>query len=332
MPSAPSPFRQKLFRYVLTRARAVVVLVAVFAVVGWTGSWHWIPELFSHFFLQYALALILATVLLWRDGIWTLAALAVLGIIGYAIAPWSGESAPEWADAARLRILQFNAASQNAPMLEWLAQHGKEVDIVLVLEAGAKFRAEAQTLADEFPYHLEQLDDSPFSIALMSRHPFQNAETLEVIGLDFPALQADFVLEGRVVRLIGIHPPPPITAGLAELRNRFMTTLAERLTHERASGQETLVLGDFNSTVWSPHLRDFMAQTGLFDAQRGQGAPGTWPAAAARVSGLFGIPIDMTLVSNGVVVIERRIGPDWGSDHLPVYTEIALKTNESSGN
>lgn len=32
----------------------------------------------------------------------------------------------------------------------------------------------------------------------------------------------------------------------------------------------------------------------------------------------------MTLISNGIAVPQRRIGPDWGSDHLPVLTEIAL--------
>lgn len=330
------PFRQNLLRFAVLRARSLAVFIAVFVIAGWTGSWHRLPELFSHFFLQYVLVLVPATVLLFlgRDGIWRWVALAMLGATGCAIAPFwlPAEPAPVRPESERLRILQFNTASRNLPLVEWLAEHRKEVDVVLVLEAGAKFRAEMQALADEFPYHLEQLDDSPFSIALMSRHPLLDARVLEITAPYFPALQADILLNGTVVRLIGIHPPPPVSADLAEHRNQFMTILADRLHDEHAPGRETIIFGDFNSTVWSPHLRDFMARTGLSDAQRGQGAPGTWPAVTARHSGLFGIPIDTMLVSEGLAVTKRRIGPDLGSDHLPVWTEIAFRANRPSGN
>jgi endonuclease/exonuclease/phosphatase (EEP) superfamily protein YafD len=184
-------------------------------------------------------------------------------------------------------------------------------------------RGLTRTLAGEFPHRLERLDDSPFGIAMISRHPLREARVLEIAGPEFPALQADVVMDDVIVRLIGIHPPPPIGADLARQRNRSMSALAARLGDERAPGRETLVFGDFNSTVWSPHLRDFMIRADLSDAQRGQGAPGTWPTVTARYSGLLGIPIAMALVSHGIVVTKRRIGPDLGSDHLPVVTEIA---------
>jgi endonuclease/exonuclease/phosphatase (EEP) superfamily protein YafD len=107
----------------------------------------------------------------------------------------------------------------------------------------------------------------------MSRHPLLDARVLTVASPDFPALQADIALDGGALRLIGIHPPPPVNHDLAQGRDRFMRELAVKLDQERAPGRETLVFGDFNSTVWSPRLRDFQARTGLSDAQRGQGAP-----------------------------------------------------------
>jgi endonuclease/exonuclease/phosphatase (EEP) superfamily protein YafD len=322
-----SRFRHRLLPYAVRRVRGGIVLVAVLALAGWTGSWHWIPELFSHFFLQYALVLVLLAALscLMRDGLWRWAALAALALAGCAVAPfWLPVEEAAQPLGMRLRLLQFNAAHHTEALTRWLAAHRQEVDVVLVLEAGPAFEADMQKLSGDFPYRIAQLDDSPFGIALLSRYPLHEARVLEIAGPDFPALQSDVTMNGGVVRLIGIHPPPPISDDLAQWRNRFMEALATRLDETRAPGRETLVFGDFNSTVWSPRLRDFMARTGLSDAQRGQGAPGTWPAIAARHSGLFGIPMDMTLVSGGIAVLKRRIGPDWGSDHLPALTEVAM--------
>jgi endonuclease/exonuclease/phosphatase (EEP) superfamily protein YafD len=36
----------------------------------------------------------------------------------------------------------------------------------------------------------------------------------------------------------------------------------------------------------------------------------------------FALPIDHTLVSPGVRVVQREVGPDLGSDHRPVTTTI----------
>ncbi|GHT82264.1 hypothetical protein AGMMS49543_06730 [Betaproteobacteria bacterium] len=326
MNSAVLSSGQRFFRRVLGYARDGLVFIAIFALLGWTGSWHRIPELFAHFFLQYALALVcLGTLLLLgRDRKWFMIALVMLTLTGYAIAPFwmPADSTPASAHPARLSVLQFNVALQPEPLLRWLSAHRGEADVVLVLEMSLLSAAETKILADEFPYRIDKIDESPFSIALLSRYPLHEPQVLDLIGPTFPALQADIVTSGGTLRLVGIHPPPPIDAELAEWRNRFMTALASRLVEDSAPGRATLVFGDFNSTRWSPHLRDFMARTALSDAHRGQGAPGTWPAVTARYSGLLGIPMDMMLISPGVTVLSRHIGPDLGSDHLPVLTEI----------
>ncbi|MDR1934275.1 MAG: endonuclease/exonuclease/phosphatase family protein [Candidatus Accumulibacter sp.] len=315
-------------RRVSGHARDGVIFTALFALAGWTGSWHRIAELFAHFFLQYVLALVPLTALLFLDrrGNWRWAALALLALLGCAIASFwlPVNAAPATAQATRLRLLQFNAALQTEGLARWLTGHHEEVDVILVLEAAPDLEESTKALAAEFPYRLSQIDGSPFGIALMSRHPLHDPRVLDDDTPAFPALQADIVTRGGTLRLIGIHPPPPIDDDLARWRNHFMTTLATRLGEEREAERATLVFGDFNSTVWSPHLRDFMTRTGLSDAQRGQGAVGTWPAFAARHSGLLGIPMDMMLISPGITVTQRRIGPDLGSDHLPVLTEIVF--------
>ncbi len=39
---------------------------------------------------------------------------------------------------------------------------------------------------------------------------------------------------------------------------------------------------------------------------------------------LWGIAIDHTLVTPGARIVQREVGPDLGSDHLPVRTRVAI--------
>ena len=60
--------------------------------------------------------------------------------------------------------------------------------------------------------------------------------------------------------------------------------------------------------------------TGLCDTRAGFGYQGSFPASSA----ILRIPIDHVLVSCEVGVRARRIGPDVGSDHLPVIVDLAF--------
>ena len=317
-------WRARLTQYLVRRAQVTPVLIIVCAALGWTGDWHWLPELFSHFFLQYLLLLFPITLLLFwsRAGHWRWAALAALVWVGHAVAPlWLPAPAllTHPADRLPVTLVQFNAAQRTESFTHWLIEHRKSVDIVLVLEADPAFSSTMIALAEDFPHHIERLDDSPFSIALLSRYPLSAAETLEIAGADFPALKADVMTPGGPLRVIGIHPPPPLGDELSIWRNRFIQKLTGLV---RPHPMPTLVFGDFNAAVWSPHLRVFMAETGLADAQNGHGALGTWPAWSARCSGFLGIPIDAMLISPKIRVLERHALPSQGSDHLPVLTRI----------
>jgi endonuclease/exonuclease/phosphatase (EEP) superfamily protein YafD len=312
------------FRHALARrARHGLCLTAGAALLGWTGSWHWVPELFSHFFIQYALLSLILTLLLFGDraGHWRWAALAVCALLGYLMLLFwlpVDDALQTKALTTRIRILQFNAARNTEPLMHWLTQHRQEVDVVLVQETGPDFAAGMVALEEEFPYRLAQLE-SAFGIALLSRYPLHEAKTLELIDLDFPALDAYIIAPSGPLRLVGVHPPPPVSEELARWRNRYMKKLVPLIENT----QPVLVLGDFNSTVWSPNLREFMEKTQLRDAQQGFGPLASWPAVTARYTGILGIPIDLMLVSDTVRVEERRAMPPLGSDHLPVLTHIA---------
>ena len=303
-----------------------MVLTAGSALVGYTGSWHWLAELLSHFFIQYWAASLLAViVLLWAgDRRWGAASAALLCVLSFALTPYYLRAGTVEASASNttLRVFQFNAAQNPARVFDWLEQHAGQVDVVILLEASPAFQSGIDRVQTHFPYTLTQLRDGPFGIALLSKYPLAGAETLDLIGESFPVPAAKVTVPGWAapLQVYAIHPPPPVSGELAGLRNQYMKKLA---TMTAANGSApTIVAGDLNTTPWSPWFRDFMRTSKLRDSQHGLGLLTTWPAATARYSSLLGIPIDVCLHSGTLQAATRALGPELDSDHLAVITEL----------
>jgi endonuclease/exonuclease/phosphatase (EEP) superfamily protein YafD len=81
-----------------------------------------------------------------------------------------------------------------------------------------------------------------------------------------------------------------------------------------------VLLGDLNTTSWSPGFQECLQISRLRDSRRGFGVHPTWPARQA----VLRITIDHCLVSDGIVVEDHHVGPDVGSDHLPVLIKCRV--------
>jgi endonuclease/exonuclease/phosphatase (EEP) superfamily protein YafD len=68
-----------------------------------------------------------------------------------------------------------------------------------------------------------------------------------------------------------------------------------------------------------------MRQTGLKNSRRGFGILPTWPTFLPLLS----IPIDHFLLSPEFAVLKTGQGPNIGSDHVPLITELMLQTPRS---
>lgn len=131
-----------------------------------------------------------------------------------------------------------------------------------------------------------------------------------------PMVVAGFEHEGCAISLIAAHTYPPITP--ERIRDRQLAALA---TFAATTPASAIVAGDLNITSWSPVFRQLLGGSGLTDSRRGFGIQGTWPSgwpASMR------LPIDHILVSRDIVAVHREVGPDIGSDHRPIFAELAL--------
>jgi endonuclease/exonuclease/phosphatase (EEP) superfamily protein YafD len=86
------------------------------------------------------------------------------------------------------------------------------------------------------------------------------------------------------------------------------------------SDPPALVMGDLNATPWSRPFAELRAHGGLCDSRAGFGVQPSFPSASAALR----IPIDHLLASCSIGVRDRRIGPDVGSDHLPVILDLVV--------
>jgi endonuclease/exonuclease/phosphatase (EEP) superfamily protein YafD len=127
-----------------------------------------------------------------------------------------------------------------------------------------------------------------------------------------PVLCVPIRYAGRETRLWLVHPPNPLFEG--EVTNQDLLALGARIGEWRGS---QIVFGDLNRTDASPFFEDFRRATGLRDTRYGFGIQPSWPAWSP-----YRIAIDHAFLSADLAVVNRRLGPSIGSDHLPLLLDV----------
>jgi endonuclease/exonuclease/phosphatase (EEP) superfamily protein YafD len=202
-----------------------------------------------------------------------------------------------------------NLHSRNTQALAtWLAQ--EKPDVVVLLEVSPAHAQGLRTLRD-YPFQHIVAQDSPFGIAVLSRHPLQQIEVIED-AQGIAHIEAQLQWHGQPIGIIALHPMPPLSPQYHSVRNVKLAALAKRAT---ASAIPTVLAGDLNATPWSSAFSG-LAQLGL---RRASGFTATWPAV---LQGVLGPPNDQVLVTQHWAVVARQVGPLLGSDHLPVLVRL----------
>ncbi len=120
--------------------------------------------------------------------------------------------------------------------------------------------------------------------------------------------------------MIAAHPLTPTTKSGFQQRNAQLEAMGRYVSR---LPKPVLVIGDLNITMWSPFYQRFVGTAGLDNARSGFGILPTWPTFFP----LLYIPIDHCLISPEIQVLKIRTGPDVGSDHLPLVTDLVIPQN-----
>jgi endonuclease/exonuclease/phosphatase (EEP) superfamily protein YafD len=298
---------------------------AMTVLLGELGRFHWRFELLSHFAVQYAAALAIGFVyfLLRRRMLWLAIAGIALLLPAWRIAPYVAPSMTLAPSGSGLRVMTINVHASNDRYDAVRAEIERlDPDIIFLPENTDRWAAGLRPLQARYPYVIDYSSTSVFSLFLFSRVPLSDSAIFRLPEQDgFPAISARVCRAGvdgttRCIRLIGIHPPPPLTAAWAAKRNAVFQAIPEVVVASDAD--RTILLGDFNCTPWSPALRDLVAATGLRDSAYGFGPQPTWFSRWLPL----GIKIDHILIGSGITATSHVVGRDVGSDHYPVVADV----------
>jgi endonuclease/exonuclease/phosphatase (EEP) superfamily protein YafD len=309
------------------RFSLLAVLLLGATVFSMLATKYWLFELFSHFTPHYAVAALLVALALALLGAWRWMAFAV------ALALWNGYpvaqalmrgSAPPAKTARSFTVFHFNVGlhhEQPSRIVSYLQRRAKEIDVVVLIEVTNDFDAALEDLKELFPYQVRHLEDSPFGIALASKQPLDFGAVAFIPSEQFPHVEATIKLPGRAtpLALYAIHAPPPISAEFAQARNAKFEHVARLAAAQPAA--TPVVVGDFNVTPWSPYFKRFIGSSGLAEVRTPRHFDHTWPVAFNNAT--LGLAIDHSFAHPSLRVVKRTIGPDLGSDHMPVTVTLA---------
>ncbi|MBU1815781.1 MAG: endonuclease/exonuclease/phosphatase family protein [Gammaproteobacteria bacterium] len=281
----------------------------------------WLVELAAHWQWAYTVVGALALgVLVWgRRSRWLLLAALVLG--GSFL--WQPATLPSSAEpVASARVLTVGTANLNlattdfAPLVLWLAS-ADAPDVVMLQEFTGRAQsalASHPEVAARYPHRLQVPQPDPFGLAVLSRHPLTNLQTLQPQNEhDTLRLRATLAWQGTAVHLSALHPMPPLNAAYAQARDR---ALVQEALHIQQTGGLGVMAGDLNITPWTRGLFAIDAHM-----RRANGLAPSWPNAWGGWSVL---PLDHVLASPGWQVVGSHAGPDLGSDHRPVVVQLAV--------
>jgi endonuclease/exonuclease/phosphatase (EEP) superfamily protein YafD len=301
-------------------------LLDVIIVMGLSASWlgllgglHWALDLLSHFRWQYLLVSVLAVAwTFWRRRRLALAvSLMTLALNGWLIGGLMMDS--QGVDANnqhRLRVVSVNVLASN-PKKEQVLKYLREADadVIILIEMDDEWTRQMEPLRDSHPHGAVQAEGGNSGLALFSRLPLQSVRLMELGERGRKAVEARLRHEGGEAVVVGVHPVPPIGPSRTADRDRYLSDVA---AHVAAVNSPALVIGDVNATPWSAGVR-LLTKDGRLRL-----APGSWkPTWQAR--NIFAIPIDHALCSAGLVILNKHVGPDVGSDHRPIVVELSWR-------
>jgi len=289
------------------------------------GTDIWLTDLSSHFPLQYLIVQLLGMALLlkFRPRAYLALGFALVILISLNTAKvyaYYWPQAPAFQAKSvvpKLKILHMNVLflNQNYSTVDKLLITTK-ADIVSLQELTPTWykALEHKKGLKRFPYRIKELESGN---VLLSRIPFKKSKiiTVSAISPQNSILYAEIPLEGKTISVVTLHPH--ITVSSYD-ENRYLQHFQEldRLPYS----PYRVLIGDLNTTPWSMHYSKFLKLMDLKDARAHQGFYPTWNAFKP----FFYIPIDHVFVSQNFQPLYQKVGPFIGSDHLPVYMELAL--------
>lgn len=286
------------------------------------NPFYWLFDVLTHFNIQYTIALIvcLIMVLVLRSSrrYALLFALALL-VNAYFLFPYFWPQSASSASGNALRVMNLNVFTDNREYQRisgYLREASADVVFLSEIEPELMDMLE-QELGDIYPYVYDEAMEGTHGLAMISKQPFVQTETVPLDERHHRFLTAEITWQGQPVKIYAAHPHPPLSPFWTKSRDDELRVIRDGIASEMNAH---IFLGDFNASPWSNPMRQLFAQTRLRHGAEGFGIYPTWRYKTM----LLGVPLDHILISDEWQVASYTLGRDVGSDHFPVVAELYL--------
>jgi len=311
-----------------TLIQTVYWLLLILSCAGLSHLRQPITDMLSNFYLHFCLV---GTLLFFIGLHWRLPRTAIVSIaiaticIGLAfnydrisIDDKRGEAQ---AASQTYTIMTFNAWEQAKTMDKLIAfLRTEQPDFVVLQEITVKDWRALKALQSLYPYNA-YCDDWLCGVALLSKHKWSSIQSKNFGPHNLPLIQASFPDALQGLKLFATHSARP---------HWKYSTQREQFEHlanylKEKNHVPTVLAGDLNTTIFSTLLKDFSSISGLKPAGT---LTNTWPQRL-RQMGYMKLPflqlgIDHFLANPGLHILDKRRGPDLGSDHRPLLLKFRL--------
>ncbi|MBI2812516.1 MAG: endonuclease/exonuclease/phosphatase family protein [Candidatus Melainabacteria bacterium] len=297
----------------------VLLLVATCSIAGFFSEQDQVCELLSHFRLVWiALLLLVSSALVAMKRLDCAFIGFFILILNACDVVWlySAETRnyPEY-NGPGLELMQLNVAgdkNSNVDSVVSLIQTNKP-DFIAFSEVNHTWVKQLDERLADYPFRFSTDLDRSDGLAIYSKYKLTDVDT----KYSKVAKRPRFVGTIRGDRRTNFSFAHPILPVLPEYRNEELRELADDAL---ASQYPMVVMGDLNCTPWSYYFNKLLRDGKLYDSERGFGPQCTFHTGWIVPF----LPIDHCLVTSRLEVKSRRVGPNVGSDHLPVFVHLNL--------
>lgn len=194
----------------------------------------------------------------------------------------------------------------------------EDPDYIALLEVTTAWAQQLAPIRARYPHHIEEIRDDNFGIGFYSKSAFLNAKTDTFKDANNPSRFIRVTLADEPITFLITHPVPPIGNDFVNYRNATLQKLAAVASTTNGA---IVLAGDLNTPPWSPVFHKLVTSSKLRDSRQGFGIQPTWPSHFK----ILYTPIDHVLISDEILVHNRRIGPANGSDHHAIILQLSVR-------
>ncbi len=306
-----------MFRRMLTWSVAgasAAIALAVFA--GLLAPFDPRLEMINHFrpfLMAAALILLLLAFLLRRRSLISACAVLVAALTALISTPLLYAAPSADAEKPLLRVVSFNVWNLNSRLpdaAKFLI--GTNADVIVLQEVlCAQTDPLFSDLKSAYPY-IFRASEHCFGQAILSKHPIVGTGRHDYVYRRPLWIWAHVAWQGKTIQITGVHLSHPTRP------HDQVINVNDLIGYVKATRYPHVIAGDFNLTPYSWLLTKFSYRSGVLRQATYQRS---WHAD-------FPIPaflIDHVFASSDFANASFTVGPNIGSDHLPVIADLVLK-------